>query len=109
MRDRDRIRARVRQSRLLELAEFVADYYLAPIGEVIRSMVPSDLPPWGDQQVWLSNAALMLAPASADEALVIEYLAAKGRAKMSDLIRDVEVAELPRTASGKVQKHLLPG
>jgi primosomal protein N' (replication factor Y) len=80
---------------LLGLAQQTADYYLAPIGEVIRSMVPSDLPPWGDQQVWLSNAALMLEPGSADEALVIEYLAAKGRAKMSDLIRDVEVAELP--------------
>src|SRR5947199_340983 len=31
---------------LLELARFVADYYLAPLGEVVRSMLPSDLPPW---------------------------------------------------------------
>ncbi|HEY2737152.1 MAG TPA: hypothetical protein VGK45_02040, partial [Thermoanaerobaculia bacterium] len=33
---------------LLELARFTANYYLAPLGEVVRTMLPSDLPPWGD-------------------------------------------------------------
>src|SRR4030095_15849392 len=35
---------------LLELARFVADYYLAPLGEVGRSMLPADLPPSGDRE-----------------------------------------------------------
>ena len=42
---------------LLELARFTADYYMAPLGEVVRSMLPSDLPPWGDRKVWLTDAA----------------------------------------------------
>ncbi|HEY0781032.1 MAG TPA: primosomal protein N', partial [Thermoanaerobaculia bacterium] len=35
---------------LLELAAFTAAYYRAPVGEVIRSMLPGDLPPWGDRR-----------------------------------------------------------
>lgn len=35
---------------LLALGRFVADYYQEPLGEVLRSMLPGDLPPWGDRR-----------------------------------------------------------
>ena len=47
---------------LLELARFIADYYMAPLGEVVRTMLPSDLPPWGDRKVWLTDAGAMALP-----------------------------------------------
>src|SRR5262245_37746367 len=36
---------------LLELARFVSSYYMAPLGEVLRTMLPADLPPWGGRKV----------------------------------------------------------
>ncbi|HEX6200197.1 MAG TPA: primosomal protein N', partial [Thermoanaerobaculia bacterium] len=39
---------------LLGLARFTADYYRAPLGEVLRTMLPGDLPPWGHQRVRLT-------------------------------------------------------
>ena len=47
---------------LLDLARFTANYYLAPLGEVVRTMLPSDLPPWGDRRVWLTNAGALAPP-----------------------------------------------
>src|SRR4029077_2725186 len=57
---------------LLTLARFVADYYLAPLGEVVRSMLPSDLPPWGDRKVWLTDAGAMGLPRSAAETAIVD-------------------------------------
>lgn len=47
---------------LLELAAFTSDYYLAPIGEVVRAMLPADLPPWGDRRIWLTDAGALAIP-----------------------------------------------
>src|SRR5436309_10052912 len=70
---------------LLELARFVADYYLAPLGEVVRTMLPSDLPPWGDRKVWLTNAGAMALPRTAGETAVIDALREEGRMTVAEL------------------------
>jgi primosomal protein N' (replication factor Y) (superfamily II helicase) len=70
---------------LLALARFTAEYYLAPLGEVLRSMLPADLEPWGDRRVWLTDGGA-LAPARDElESQVIEALREGGRITVSDL------------------------
>ncbi len=70
---------------LLELAAFVSDYYLAPLGEVLRAMLPADLAPWGDQRIWLTDAGALATPRDADEAAVVEALLASGRTTLAAL------------------------
>ncbi|HEY4590522.1 MAG TPA: DEAD/DEAH box helicase, partial [Thermoanaerobaculia bacterium] len=70
---------------LLELARFIADYYMAPIGEVVRSMLPSDLPPWGDRKVRLTDAGALATPRSPSEAAVIAALREGGRMTLAEL------------------------
>ena len=70
---------------LLALARFTADYYLAPLGEVLRSMLPADLEPWGDRRVWLTDGGALGPPRGDLESLVIEALREGGRLTVSDL------------------------
>ncbi|HEY0512639.1 MAG TPA: primosomal protein N' [Thermoanaerobaculia bacterium] len=70
---------------LLELARFTAGYYMAPLGEVVRTMLPSDLPPWGDRKVWLTNAGAMALPRTAGETAVIDALREGGRMTVAEL------------------------
>ena len=79
---------------LLELAAFTADYYLAPIGEVVRTMLPPDLEPWGAQRVRLSDRGA-LAAVSGDEARVLEALREHGRLRVAELQERTGVAALP--------------
>ncbi|RMH18376.1 MAG: primosomal protein N' [Acidobacteria bacterium] len=75
----------VLSTELLELARFIADYYLAPIGEVTRVMVPADLPPWGDLRVSLTDGGALAAPRSAAEAALKEALLARPRQRLAEL------------------------
>jgi primosomal protein N' (replication factor Y) len=70
---------------LLALARFTADYYLVPLGEVLRSMLPADLEPWGDRRVWLTDGGALAPPRDELESLVIEALREGGRLTVSDL------------------------
>ncbi|MGE5233488.1 MAG: primosomal protein N' [Acidobacteriota bacterium] len=81
---------------LLELARFVSDYYLAPPGEVLRSMLPADLAPWGDHRVWLTDAGAIAPPRDADEAAIVEALREAGRLRVSELQRRTGLAGLGR-------------
>jgi len=40
---------------LLELARFAADYYLAPLGDVLAAMIPAEADSWGDRRVRLTD------------------------------------------------------
>jgi primosomal protein N' (replication factor Y) len=80
---------------LMELAGFVADYYLAPPGEVFRSMLPGHLPPWGDRKVWLTSAGAIAPPRNEAEAAVVEVLTEAGRLSLSDLQRSLGRSDLP--------------
>jgi len=89
LRDLDAVldREPVLDEDLLRLAAFVADYYLAPIGEVVRGMLPADLPPWGDRKVWLTDAGALSQPRDDAEAALVEALRDGGRMSLADLDR----------------------
>jgi primosomal protein N' (replication factor Y) len=70
---------------LLELARFTADYYLAPLGEALRSMLPADLEPWGDRRVWLTDRGALALPRAEAESAVLEALREGGRVRVSEL------------------------
>ena len=71
----------------LELAHFVADYYLAPIGEAARVMIPSDLPPWGNRRLSLTNAGAIAPARTLDEARLVELLLERPRIRLAELQR----------------------
>ena len=79
---------------LLALAEFVADYYLAPLGEAVRTMLPTDLEAWGTQRVRLTDRGAM-SPAGGEEGRVVAALRESGRMSPSDLQERAGVADLP--------------
>ncbi len=71
---------------LVELARFAADYYLAPIGDVVRAMVPGDLPPQGNRKIWTTDAGAFATPKTPDEERLLDALREMGRASVADLV-----------------------
>jgi len=70
---------------LLALARFTADYYLAPIGEVLAAMLPQGLEPWGDRRVALTPAGALAPPRDALDLEIRDLLLEAGRAPLSAL------------------------
>jgi primosomal protein N' (replication factor Y) len=70
---------------LLELARFVSSYYLAPLGEVLRAMMPANLPPWGQRRLWLTDAGALAPPRSEAEAAIVATLRSGERMSLGDL------------------------
>lgn len=100
-------RAPVLTEDLLGLARFTAEYYRAPLGEVFRTMLPAQLPPWGDRRVWLTDAGALAPPRSPEEAAVIDALRDGGRMSFSDLqsrvgLDDLDAALSALKAGGRV-------
>ena len=89
---------------LLELGRFVADYYLAPVGEVFRAMLPLNLEPWGDRKVWLTAQGALGTPRGAAEAGVIDALREAGRLSLADLQGRLG-AEAAREAIGSLSRR----
>ena len=88
-------RSPVLSAELLELAAFAADYYLEPPGEVLRAMLPADLPPWGDRRVWLTDAGALARPRDAAERAVLDALREGERPRLSELEARLAIPELP--------------
>ncbi|MCP4204726.1 MAG: primosomal protein N' [bacterium] len=71
---------------LTHLAAFVSEYYLAPIGEVYRALLPSGLEAWGSQRVWLSDRGALASRARDGlEEKVLEALRPGGRMSLAEL------------------------
>ena len=102
---------------LLALARFTADYYLAPIGEVLRTMLPGDLEPWGDRRVWLTDRGALALPRGDAERAVLEALREGGRVTVSELQARLGLPDLDATladleAAGRIageESHTRPG
>ncbi len=95
---------------LLALARWVADYYVAPLGEVLRALLPPDLPPWGDRRVWLTDAGALAPPRSGAEAAVVEALRDGGRLSAAELQARLRLPELPEVlerlaAAGRIGRE----
>ena len=89
-------RAPALSAEMLELAAFAADYYLEAPGEVLRAMLPADLPPWGDRKVWLTDAGALARPRNDGEAAIVEALRGGERLRLSELDGRLALADLPR-------------
>jgi primosomal protein N' (replication factor Y) (superfamily II helicase) len=89
---------------LLELARFTADYYLAPLGEVLRAMLPGDLPPWGNRKVWLTNVGALAVMRDPEEVVVVEALRLSGRTTVGDLQARTGLADLERVLAGLAER-----
>jgi primosomal protein N' (replication factor Y) len=70
---------------LLELARFAASYYLAPIGEVLRTMLPASLPAGGERRVWLTDGGALSTPRNAAEAAIVAALSGGEKLRLEDL------------------------
>lgn len=79
---------------LIVLAQEAAKYYLAPVGELLQAMIPSELPPWGDQQIWLSNAGALGLARSKEEQAILSVLHEKGRLRISELVEEIGEPDL---------------
>jgi primosomal protein N' (replication factor Y) len=89
---------------LLDLARFTADYYMAPLGEAVRSMLPADLPPWGDRKVWLTDAGALALPRSPAETAVLDALREGGRMSVAELQARVGLADLDEVLAGLAER-----
>lgn len=85
---------------LMELARFTAGYYMAPLGEVLRSILPSDLPPWGDRKVRLTDAGALALPRNDAETAVVEALREGGRLSLGELQARVGLPDLDTVLAG---------
>jgi primosomal protein N' (replication factor Y) len=94
---------------LLELARFTADYYLAPLGEVLRSMLPADLEPWGDRRVWLTDRGALAPPRGDAESALIEALRQGGRVTVSELQARLDLPELEALLAELEQEGRIAG
>ncbi|MEM8962321.1 MAG: primosomal protein N', partial [Acidobacteriota bacterium] len=79
---------------LLELGGFISEYYLAPIGDTLKAMLPSSLPPWGERRITLTNAGAVAPPRDDGEAVVREALLASPRLRLAELQRQLGRADL---------------
>jgi len=80
---------------LLELARFTAEYYLAPIGEVLRAVLPSGLPSWGERTAALTNAGIFALPTDPDERTVVDALRDTGPQRLDQLQGATGLDDLP--------------
>lgn len=80
---------------LLDLARFTASYYRASLGEVLRTMLPADLPPWGHQRVRLTSGGAIAPPRDTLEAAVVETLRDGGRLTAAEVQARVGDPEVP--------------
>jgi primosomal protein N' (replication factor Y) (superfamily II helicase) len=94
---------------LLDLARFTADYYMAPLGEVVRTMLPASLPPWGDRKVWLTDAGALAPPRSDAEAAVLDVLREKGRTTVAELQSRVGLPDLDAVLAGLAEGGRIGG
>lgn len=89
---------------LLDLAKFVAEYYLAPIGEAVRAMLPGALPPWGNRRITLTDAGALAPPADALEKSLLAVMLEERSIRLSELRRRIPDPELPARIE-KLRRH----
>ncbi|HYO16500.1 MAG TPA: primosomal protein N' [Thermoanaerobaculia bacterium] len=89
---------------LLELARFTADYYMAPIGEVVRTMLPSNLPPWGDRRVRLTDAGALAVPRGPAEGAILDVLREGTRMSVSELQGRTGLPDLDAVLAGMAER-----
>lgn len=80
---------------LLELARFTADYYLAPIGEVLAAMLPQGLEPWKNPSLTLTAAGALAEPRDPVGRQIRDRLLERGRMRFAELRAEIPATDLP--------------
>ena len=70
---------------LMRLGAFIADYYMSPIGETLRALVPARLPASGAARVRLTKRGVFLPTTDGPERDLVEALIAGGDTTVGDL------------------------
>ncbi|MCM2270375.1 MAG: hypothetical protein NDJ75_09750, partial [Thermoanaerobaculia bacterium] len=99
---------------LLELARFAADYYLTPLGEVVATLLPGELPAWGDRTVTLTPSGALASPRDDLDRCLRDHLLARGRQRLHELavaIGDPALVERIESwiADGRLADHSQTG
>ncbi|HVT57380.1 MAG TPA: primosomal protein N' [Thermoanaerobaculia bacterium] len=100
-------RSPVLSADLLELARFIAGYYMAALGEVLRTMLPAQLAPWGDRRIWLTDRGALATRCGPGQQAVLDALHELGRVAMSDLQARLGLADLDAVVAGLAQRGLI--
>ena len=80
---------------LIELGRFVADYYLAPPGEVYRAMLPAESARGARRRVRLTDAGAIVPPRDDAEAALIEILRRRGPTALPELMAELDDPAVP--------------
>jgi len=79
---------------LLELARFAANYYLAPLGDLLAAMIPTEAAGWGESRLRLTDAGALALPREALEGDLQRALMERGRIRLSELEELLDVPSL---------------
>ncbi len=90
---------------LLELAEFASDYYVAPIGEVLRGVVPGNLISWGSRSVRITDGGALAPPGDPEDAAILQQLLNGGPTRVADLQTRLELPDLPERLARLARKR----
>ena len=82
---------------LLDLARFTADYYLAPIGEVLRGVVPSGLESWGARRIRSTDRGMLQARGEGLAKEVRALLIDRGALRQHEVVERIDTPELGAT------------
>ena len=88
-------RAPVLNEELLQLARTLANYYMAPPGDVVKVMLPPDLSSWGDSRVKLTNAGALAVPSDDGELVIIEALRGGESRRVGELAAQLGGGDFP--------------
>ncbi|MEZ5313056.1 MAG: DEAD/DEAH box helicase [Thermoanaerobaculia bacterium] len=70
---------------LLELARFTASYYLAPVGEMLRVMLPAEVETWGDRTIRLTDGGAIAAIRDPEPGAIRQLLLDGAVTRLSEL------------------------
>lgn len=97
---------------MLDLAAFVAEYYMAPIGESVRLLVPGTLPPWGERRISLTDAGALAEPRDELDTAIRDYLLNHSKVRLGELRAELglplvapRIAELARAGRVSVEER----
>ncbi|MYH23814.1 MAG: primosomal protein N' [Holophagales bacterium] len=80
---------------LMQLAGFTASYYAAPIGEVLKSLLPGTLPAWGDRRVELTNRGALADWHDPKDQALQQLLLERGRVALTEIWGELGNTDLP--------------
>ncbi|MDE2922273.1 MAG: primosomal protein N' [Acidobacteriota bacterium] len=80
---------------LMKLADFTAAYYAAPIGEVLKTLLPGTLPASGDRRLELTNRGALAEWRDPKDRALQQFLLERGRVALTEVWDELGNPDLP--------------